>query len=109
MEWNVTAEGDYGVRLVLSTGVGEIRPLTVKNTTFMFTRESREPLNVTLFAVNVTMDFRIFCIENIKSNSLSDALFTNVYLVASELDVSSKLILMQSILEWISLIHACDY
>lgn len=94
MEWNVTGEGDYGVRLILSTGVTDIRPLTVNNITFTFSRESREPLNVTLSALNVTMDFRIFCIENLQSDSLTDALVTNIYVVGSELDVSSKFTLI---------------
>ena len=63
MEWNITAQGDYGVRLILSTGTLNIQPLRVNNTTFTFSRESREPLNVTLSADNVTMDFRILCVS----------------------------------------------
>ena len=63
IEWNVTAQGGYGVRLILSTGAADIQPLIVNNTTFTFSRESREPLNVTLSADNVTMDFRIFCLS----------------------------------------------
>lgn len=90
MEWNVTAQGGYGVRLILSTGAADIRPLIVNNTIFTFSRESREPLNVTLSADNVTVDFRVFCIENLKSDSLTDALVTNVNVVASEFDVSRK-------------------
>ena len=88
MEWNITSQGDYGVRLILSTGTVDIQPLRVNNTTFTFSRESREPLNVTLSAENVTMDFRIYYIKNLKSDSLVDALVMDVKVIASESDVS---------------------
>ena len=38
-----------------------MNPLTVNHTTFLFTRESQQPLNVTLTIVNATVDYRVVC------------------------------------------------
>ena len=61
LEWNITAKNYIGLRLVSSVEATDIIPLTVNYTTFSFTRESREPLNITLSVINATVDLRIFC------------------------------------------------
>ena len=68
LEWNITAQNYIGLRLVSSEGIPNIQPLTVNYTTFGFTRESSEPLNVTLSIINATVDLRIVCIEYLESS-----------------------------------------
>ena len=66
MEWNITAHNYIGLRLISSGG--SIIPLTVNYTTFLFTRESQQPLNVTLTIVNATVDYRVDC-ESVPANA----------------------------------------
>ena len=68
LEWNITAQNYIGLRLVSSEGISTIQSLKVNYTMFSFTRESSEPLNVTLSIINATADFKIFCIEYLKSS-----------------------------------------
>ena len=91
MEWKITAQNYIGLRLVSSVEATDITPLTVNYTTFSFTRESHEPLNVTLSVINATVDLKIFCIKDLKSASLTDALVTTINVLASQSDVSCKL------------------
>ena len=56
--------GNYSrQRLVSSSETRDIPSLKVNHTTFTFSRHSRIPLNVTLFIINTTVDWRISCIE----------------------------------------------
>ena len=59
LEWNITAHNYIGLKLI--SYVGSIDPLTVNYTTFTFTRESQQPLNVTMTIVNATVDYRVVC------------------------------------------------
>ena len=59
LEWNITAQNYIGLKLISSGGRTD--PLTVNYTTFTFTRESQQPLNVTLTIINATVDYRVVC------------------------------------------------
>ena len=58
-----------GRRLVSSEGTSDnILSLSVNQTTFNFTLESRQPFNVTLSVFNVSVDMLIFCTEHLGSS-----------------------------------------
>ena len=88
MEWNITAHNYIGLRLISSGG--SIIPLTVNYTTFLFTRESQQLLNVTLTIVNATVDMIVYCIDDFKIGAFTDALVTAVNVISSESDVFCK-------------------
>ena len=67
LEWNVTAGNYSRSRLISSSETRDITPLSVNHTTFRFVRESREPFNITLFIINATVDWQIFCTEHLLS------------------------------------------
>ena len=88
MEWNITAQNYIGLKLISSGG--SMNPLTVNYTTFLFTRESQQPLNVTLTIVNATVDMIVYCIDDFKIDTFTDALVTAVNVISSESDVFCK-------------------
>jgi hypothetical protein len=90
MEWNISAHNYIGLKLISSGGSAD--PLTVNYTTFTFTRESQQPLNVTLTIVNATVDMTVHCIIDFKIEAFTDALVTVVNVVTSESDVFCKCI-----------------
>ena len=93
LEWNITipSQTDYvRTRLVSSSEIRDIPPLTMNYTIFSFHRESRVPLNITLTITNATVDMKILCIEYHEHDSLSSAYFTRVNIVSSKSDVSCK-------------------
>ena len=64
-----------GRRLVPSGEISDnIRSLSVNQTTFNFTLESRQPLNVTLSVLNVSVDMNIECQEFSPTNALTTAI-----------------------------------
>ena len=69
LEWTVTVWPDrvIGRRLVSSEGTSDILALSVNQTTFNFTLESRQPFNVTLSVYNISVDMTIFCAELLDS------------------------------------------
>ena len=78
LEWNITAQNYIGQRLVSSEGIPDIQPLKVNYTTFSFTRESSEPLNVTLSIINAKVDTKILCIEYLSEPPARNVLETTV-------------------------------
>ena len=90
MEWNITAHNYIGLKLISSGG--STNPLTVNYTTFLFTRESQQPLNVTLTIVNcnATVDMIVYCIDDFKIDAFTDALVTVVSIISSKSDVFCK-------------------
>ena len=88
MEWNITAHNYIGLKLISSRGSTD--PLTVNYTTFLFTRESLQPLNVTLTIVNATVDMTVYCIDNFKIGAFAEALVTAINVISSESDVFCK-------------------
>ena len=83
MEWNITAPNYIGLKLISSGGRTD--PLSVNFTTFTFTRESQQPLNVTLTIINASVDMSVYCME-LKRDVFTDALVTTVDVVTSESD-----------------------
>ena len=65
LEWTMTVRDRViGRRLVSSEVMSDdILPLSVSQTTFSFTLESRQPFNVTLTVINATVDMNIHCQE----------------------------------------------
>ena len=59
LEWNITAPNYIGLKLISSGGRTD--PLSMNYTTFTFTRESQQPLNVTLTIINATVDYGVVC------------------------------------------------
>ena len=57
-----------GRRLISSDGTLDIRSLSINQTTFNFTLESRQPFNVTLSIFNVSVDMTIVCAEFLDSS-----------------------------------------
>ena len=71
-----------GRRLVSSEGMSDnILPLSVNQTTFNFTLESRQPFNVTLSVYNVSVDMLIFCTEYLSSNEQMNVEVVNIDVV----------------------------
>ena len=90
MEWNITAPKYIGLKLISSGGSTD--PLTVNYTTFTFTRESQQPLNVTLTIINATVDMMVHCIDDFKLDAFTDAPVTTINVMASESDVLCKIV-----------------
>ena len=68
LEWSITTGPNYSrQRLVASLEIRDIPSLNVNHTTFKFVRESRDPLNITLFVINATVDWQISCTEYFSS------------------------------------------
>ena len=97
LEWNITAGNYSRLRLISSSEIRDIPPLTMNHTTFRFIRESREPLNITLFIINATVDWRVSCIEYLSSDQ--NTLETTVQVIRTN-HINSKFnhVLCQS--EW---------
>jgi hypothetical protein len=63
-----------GQRLVSSEGTSDdILSLSISQTSFNFTLESRQPFNVTLSVFNVSVDMNIQCQEYQPTNALTTA------------------------------------
>jgi hypothetical protein len=91
LEWNISAWNYIGLKLISSGGSTD--PLTVNYTTFTFTRESQQPLNVTLTIVNATVDYRVVCqtvpagatnplektVRIIRANDIASIIIANYY------------------------------
>ena len=91
LEWNITTGPNYSrQRLISSSETRDIPSLSVNRTTFKFVRESRDPLNITLFVINATVDWQIACIEY--SSSAQSTLETTISII-EVIHINSKSIL----------------
>ena len=108
LEWNITAGNYSHQRLVTSSERRDIPSLRVDHTTFRFVRESREPLNITLFIINATVDWRVSCIEY--PSSTQNALETTVHVIRTN-HINSKFnhVLCQSSGTFKNFIHNIGY
>ena len=82
LEWNITTGPNYSrQRLISSSETRDIPSLSVNSTMFIFIRESRVPLNITLFIINATVDWQISCIEDSLSDSTQNTLETIISII----------------------------
>ena len=80
LEWNITTGPNYSrQRLISSSETRDIPSLSVNHTTFIFVRQSRYPLNITLFVINATVNWQISCTEY--SSSDQNTLETTISII----------------------------